>query len=310
MLSTRIAPIVRILLLAALLGLCAARIGARPEQTTETVRARWTSVDGIRVRYFDTESPGKPVVGPVLLFVHGYCGSGSHFELLFPLLDDVGRCVAMDMPGCAASEKPDAPYSVSYFVEFLESFCSVLGLDRVVLVGHSMGGQLAVHFAHRYPERVERLVLLAPDGLAGEEGVWLVATELGTFLEAAFSLANRSMVELALRAVIFGEQAAVRPEVVDSFAQQFETAEGIRSLAAITRDVIGSDPVDEILPSIRHDTLVAWGDEDRLLRPRWANIYAAALPRCRLEWLSGCGHELMLEDPRAVAGLIRGFIAR
>ena len=102
----------------------------------------------------------------------------------------------------------------------------------------------------------------------------------------------------------------MRPEVVDSFAQQFETVEGIRALAAITRDVIGSDPVDGILPAIAHQTLVLWGTEDRLLRPRWAAKYAEALPRCELAWLEGCGHELMLEDPRGVAGLVRAFLAR
>ncbi len=300
----------RILLLAALLGLAGPSLGARSVELTEPVAARWMTVDGVRVRYFDSAARGRAADGPVLLFVHGYCGSGSHFGPLFPLLGDAGRCIAVDLPGCAASEKPDVAYSISFFVEFLDSFRRGLALDRVVLVGHSLGGQVAVHYAHRFPQNVEKLVLLAPDGLAGEEGIWLAATQMGSFLEAAFSLTNRSMVELALRAVIFGEQDAVRPEVVDSFAQQFETVEGIRALAAITRDVIGSDPVDGILPAISHQALVLWGTEDRLLRPRWAAKFAEGLPRCELAWMEGCGHELMLEDPRRVAGLIRAFLAR
>jgi pimeloyl-ACP methyl ester carboxylesterase len=153
-------------------------------------------------------------------------------------------------------------------------------------------------------------VLLAPDGLEGEEGVWLAATELGTLLEAGFSRTNRSMIEIALRTVIFGDTTAVRPDVVDSFAEQFDTREGVCALAAITRDVIGHDPVDEVLPRIGQETLLLWGTDDRLLRPRWAQKFLRLLPRCELAMLEGCGHELMLEDPEAVAGLVRAFLSR
>ncbi len=300
----------RILLVAAFLGLWCARLPARPSEASGNPLIHRAVVDGVAVRYLDTAPHLAGTHGRTLLFVHGFCGAGAHFEPLFPLLSGVGRCIAVDLPGCAGSDKPDAPYSVDYFVEFLDSFCRTLGLTRVALVGHSMGGQIAVHFADRFPGRVDRLVLLAPDGLEGEEGVWLAATELGSLLEAGFSRTNRSMVEIALRTVIFGDTAAVRPDVVDSFAEQFETPQGIRALAAITRDVIGHDPVDEVLPRIGQETLLLWGADDRLLRPRWAQKFLRLLPRCELAMLEGCGHELMLEDPQGVAGLVSAFLSR
>ena len=250
----------RSLFLAAFLCLGCLGLAAQPAEAQDGALVRWAAVDGIAVRYLDTGPQEETSPRRTILLVHGFCGAGSHFEQLFPFLADAGRCVAVDLPGCAGSEKPDADYSVAYFVSFLDSFCRTLGLTSVILVGHSMGGQIAVHFTRSFPDRVDRLVLLAPDGLAGEEGIWLALTELGPLLEAGFSRTNRSMVEIALRTVIFGDTTAVRPEVVDTFASQLDTVEGIRALAAITRDVIGHDPVDDILPLIPHETLVLWGD--------------------------------------------------
>jgi abhydrolase domain-containing protein 6 len=276
----------------------------------DSARVRWAVVNGIAVRYVDSGLREDTSPARTLLLVHGYCGAGSHFDKVLPLLLDTGRCIAVDLPGCGGSQKPDHPYCTEYFVDFLDAFCRTLALERVILVGHSMGGQVAVHFAYRFPERVDRLVLLAPEGLAGEEGVWLAVTGLGSLLEAGFERANRSMVEIALRAVIFGDSGAVCPEVVDTFAAQLETPEGIHALSTITRDVIGHDSVDAILPRIGQETLVLWGDEDRLLRPSWAPRFAEMLPRGELHLLKGCGHAIMLERPAETAALIKEFLSR
>ena len=300
----------RSLFLAAFLCLGCLRLAAQPAEAPDAALVHWAAVDGIAVRYLDTGPQEETSQKRTILLVHGFCGAGSHFQQLFPFLADAGRCVAVDLPGCAGSEKPDADYSVAYFVDFLDSFCRTLKLTRVILVGHSMGGQIAVHFTRSFPDRVDRLVLLAPDGLAGEEGIWLALTELGPLLEAGFSRTNRSMVEILLRTVVFGDTTALRPEVVDTFASQLDTVEGIRALAAITREVIGHDPVDDILPLIPHETLVLWGAEDRLLKPRWAQRYAELLPRAELVMLAGCGHELMMEDPQGAAARIRQFVSR
>jgi abhydrolase domain-containing protein 6 len=279
-------------------------------------------VDGISIRCLDTglpggEAPGGEAPGPTILFVHGYCGAAANFSPLLACLSaGVGgvsgslRCIAVDLPGCAGSDKPEIPYSTAGFVDFLDSFRRSLGLGRIVLVGHSMGGQICVHFTERFPQAVQKLILIAPDGLAGEEGGWLAVTGLGPLVEAGLMLANRSFVEVALRTVVFSDQALVSPALVDCFAEGLLTPEGVRATAEITRRVIGHDPVDGILPRIRQPTLVIWGAEDRLLKPSWGYRFVALLPEAELFVLSECGHAPMLEKPAETAGLIAAFLSR
>jgi abhydrolase domain-containing protein 6 len=283
----------------------------------EGLSAQSLTVDGIRVRYFDTGVPGDAAAARTILFVHGYCGAAANFSPLLPFLSagEGGafrslRCIAVDLPGCAGSDKPDIPYSTASLVDFLDSFRQALGLDSIILVGHSMGGQICVHFAERFPQAVQKLILIAPDGLAGEEGGWLAVTGLGPLVEAGLMLANRSFVEIALRAVVFSDQGLVSPALVDCFAEGLLTPEGVRATAEIARGVIGHDPVDGILPRIRQPTLVIWGAEDRLLKPSWGHRFVALLPEAELFVLPGCGHAPMLEKPAETAGLIAAFLSR
>ena len=287
---------------------------ATPLSAADDTFLRWRDVDGIAVRYLDTGAPsGAPegVEAPrTILFVHGYCGAAANFLPLFPFLAPSARCVAVDLPGCAGSAKPDIEYSIAFFVDFLDTFRRKLGMGRFVLVGHSMGGQIAAHYARRFPETVQKLVLVAPDGLAGEERGWRVIARLDPLIEAGLALTNRSFVTIALRTIIFHDPALVNPDLVDCFAEGLLTSEGAHAVALITRRIIGRDPVDELLPRIQHETLVIWGENDRLLSPRWAPRYIELLPRAGLRVVPECGHAPMLEKPGETAALIGEFLDR
>ena len=285
-----------------------------PLSAADDTFLRWRDVDGIAVRYLDTGVPsGAPegVEAPrTILFVHGYCGAAYNFLPLYPLLAARCRCIAVDLPGCAGSAKPDIEYSIAFFVDFLDSFRRKLGLGRFVLVGHSMGGQISAHYAQRHPRAVEKLVLVAPDGLAGEEGGWLALARLDPLIDAGLALSNRSFVTIALRTIIFHDPAMVSPDLVDCFAEGLLSAEGARATALITRGIIGHDPVDDVLPGLPQETLVIWGESDRLLSVRWAPRYIELLPRAELRTLPACGHVPTLEKPAETAALIGEFLDR
>ncbi len=280
-----------------------------PVSAKDAFILRVGEVDGIAVRYVDTRAPDGEA-SPTILFVHGYCGAAANFQSLFPFLAPSARCIAVDLPGCAGSAKPDLDYDIPFFVGFLESFRRSLGLERFVLVGHSMGGQIAAHYTRRFPDAVHKLILIAPDGLAGEEGGWRVIARLDPLIEAGLALTNRSFVTIALRRIIFHDPAQVSPDLVDCFAEGLLTPEGAYATALITRRIIGRDSVDELLPGIQQETLVIWGEEDRLLSPRWAPRYIELLPRAELGLVPECGHAPMLEKPGQTAVLIAEFLGR
>ena len=303
--------------IAALLAFLALPSSALPAAAGgEVTVPRMISVGGIAVKYIDTGVPAGLAQARTILFVHGFCGAASNFDPLIQrlaagegLAGGPSRCVALDLPGCAGSAKPDVPYSVDWFVDFLESFRQALGLGQVVLAGHSMGGHLCLHYVARYTGTVSRLILFAPDGMAGEEGAWLALTEFGPFVDAGLSLANRSFVEILLRTAVYRNQDLVTPSLVDCYSEGLLTPEGARATAVITRRVIGHDPVDGLLPGIGQPTLIVWGKEDRLLDPSWGPRFARLMPDARLALLEGCGHAPMIEKPVETARLVDAFLA-
>ena len=267
---------------------------------------RWVVVDGMRIRYL--EAGGQPG-DPAILMVHGWAGSAEDFRPLFSLLPSTARALAVDLPGCGQSDKPDAAYDLPYFVSFLKAFCDTLGLHRIVLLGHSMGGQFAVHFTARWPDRVERLILVAPYGLKGEEGIWLGLAGWGGFVDLGFRLNNRLFIEWAMRAnVLYKAPPAVVNAAVESTARSILGPESARAIARITRNVIGHDYVEALLPGITQETLIIWGDHDRVLAPTWAETFLLAIPYARLVMVKDSGHMPMIEHPGETAGLIADFI--
>jgi len=267
----------------------------------------WATVDGMSIHYLDS---GPSRTEAVLLFVHGYSGSAANFKPLFEPLSSVARCIAVDLPGCGRSEKPDTHYTIPFFVDFLASFCRTIGLEKFVLVGHSMGGQIALHYIHRYPYAEGKIVLLAPDGLSGEEGIWLPLAGLGPIVDLGLMLNNRLFIEIALRANVLFDPAYASSEFLDSVAESQLSPGGPRATASITREAIGHDPVDGILPSIRQEALIVWGENDKVLKPEWGSRFLALLPRASLHLLPRCGHMVSIEKAVETADLIAEFINR
>ena len=110
---------------------------------------------------------GAAAPGPLLLMLHGWAGAAADWEPLLAALPDRIHAIAVDLPGCGLSEKPDAAYDMPWFLDMLHGLCAAFQAKQVVLAGHSMGGQIAVHFASRYPDMVEKLILIDPYGLKG-----------------------------------------------------------------------------------------------------------------------------------------------
>jgi abhydrolase domain-containing protein 6 len=269
--------------------------------------SRFVHVKGVRIRFLESGGTGE---GPaVLLMVHGWTGSADDWARLLRVLPPGLRAIAVDLPGCGLSEKPDAAYDMPYFMGALRSFCEALGIPRLILAGHSMGGQIAVHFTSRFPDIVDKLILVDPYGLKGEEGARLLLARLGPVVNLAFLLNSRFFIERAMRANLFLDppQDLVR-SAVEATAASILGRASARAISRITRRIIGREYVEALLPGVFQETLLIWGEKDRLLSPHWADVYASLLRRVTLRTVPGAGHMPMLESPDAVAGLITDFI--
>ena len=271
----------------------------------------WVDVNGMRIHCLAAGVDGNE---PLMVMVHGWAGAAADWAPLLRVLpggrgEGGRRAIAVDLPGSGQSDKPDAPYDMPWFLDFLRTFCAAVGAPTIVLAGHSLGGLIAVHFTAHFPSMVEKLILVDPYGLRGERSRGESLARLGPLVNAGFFLNRRPVIERAIRTnVLYRAEEELVRTAVDSTASSILGPEGARAIARVTRRVVGRLHVDGLLPAISQPTLLLWGENDRLLPPRWGDAFAALLPRATLHKIPAAGHMPMFERPREVAEKISRFL--
>jgi pimeloyl-ACP methyl ester carboxylesterase len=255
--------------------------------------------------------------GPALLFIHGILGSQKQWGHLVDRLDDNHRLIVPDLFGHGESAKPIGDYSLGAHAATLRDLLDKLGIARVTLVGHSLGGGIAMVFSYLFPERVDRLVLVASGGLGREVSPLLRSATLpgaeyvlpviaSGWMRDRISFAGRLLGRVGLR-----PGPDVR-EVWTGFTSLGD-ADTRRAFLATTRAVIdpGGQSVNahDYLPdSTPIPTLVVWGTKDRMI-PAWhAASATTSMENCRVELFQGAGHFPHLDDPDRFAALVREFV--
>ncbi|WP_110239379.1 alpha/beta fold hydrolase [Nocardioides gilvus] len=256
--------------------------------------------------------------GPVVLFIHGMLGSQHNWKHLVERMDDTQRVVVPDLFGHGESAKPMGDYSLSSHAATLRDLLDRLEIDTVTVVGHSLGGGIAMQFFYLFPERVERLVLVASGGLGREVSPLLRSATLPG-AEQFLTVVASAWMTTKLRGL--GDAAARvgwKPGAdVGAMWRGFSSLgdrESRRAFLATTRAVvdIGGQTVsahDKLTDVEPPPTLVVWGSKDRMI-PAWHALKAKeTVPGIRVELFEGAGHFPHLDDPDRFADLLRDFIA-
>ena len=277
-----------------------------------TSAERTVTLHGHAFSYTDSGS------GPALLFIHGILGSQKQWAHLVDRLDDNHRLVVPDLFGHGESAKPVGDYSLGAHAATLRDLLDKLGIAQVTLVGHSLGGGIAMVFSYLFPERVDRLVLVASGGLGREVSPLLRSATLPGAEYVLPVIASGWMRDRISSAGRLLGAVGVRPgrdltEVWDGFTSLGD-ADTRRAFLATTRAVIdpGGQSVNahDYLPdSTPIPTLVVWGTKDRMI-PAWhAASATASIQNCRVELFQGAGHFPHLDDPDRFSALVREFVS-
>ena len=278
-----------------------------PRMTPHTV-----VLHGHELSYVDSGS------GPVVLFIHGILGSQRQWAHLVDRLDDDHRVLVPDLFGHGESSKPLGDYSLSAHAAAMRDLLDHLGVDKVTLVGHSLGGGIAMQFYYLFPGRVERLVLVASGGLGREVNPILRSATLPGAEQVLSVIASQpvlSRVEALGRAASkVGWRPGADISAVWRGFSSLADRESRRAFLATTRAVIdiggqsisARDHLGSVLPV---PTLIVWGSKDRMI-PAWHAINAqVSVPDCEVELFEGAGHFPHLDDPDRFARVLREFIA-
>jgi pimeloyl-ACP methyl ester carboxylesterase len=255
--------------------------------------------------------------GPALLLIHGIGDSSEGWEPLLSELATRFTVIAPDLLGHGRSAKPRADYSVAAYANGMRDLLDVLDIDSVTVVGHSLGGGVAAQFGYQYPERCERLVLVASGGVGPEVTPILRLASLpgadlamipmglptsrlamrlvGRALQVAGTDLGRDADELA-RIIGALPDAAAR----GAFSRTLRSVVDWRGQVVTMRD--RAYLTDEV------PVLLIWGGHDGIIPVRHAELAAAAMPTARLEVFDEAGHFPHHSDPKRFVRCIVDFV--
>ena len=255
--------------------------------------------------------------GPALLLLHGL---GCDHTTWLPVITQLAKkytVIAPDLLGHGASDKPRADYSVGGYANGMRDLLTVLNIDKVTVVGHSLGGGVAMQFGYQFPERTERIVLVAPGGLGPEVTPLIRAVTLPGF-NPVMGLLTLPVVRHAGMA---GMRALARTGMtathdLDEVAEIYDTFKDRRSRKAISQvvravvDTRGQlvTMVDRAYLTQAMPMLVVWGEQDMVIPVKHARTAAAVAPGAIVEVLGNSGHFPHKDHPERFVKIVNDFV--
>jgi pimeloyl-ACP methyl ester carboxylesterase len=252
-----------------------------------------------------------------LVFLHGLGSNLKAWQYNLPAFVKDYRCIAIDLPGFGKSAKGKFPCTMTFFADTVCHFLEILDIQRYVIVGHSMGGQIAMHIARRQPRQCEAMALFAP---AGFETFTKEASEL---IKQWFSPQEvLAASPQTVRANMERNFSAVSPqaqELIDDRLLIMQGADYEDFTYCVSASASGmlDEPVFEWLPDLKQPTLVFYGEDDQYIPNRYLNPVTteeiaytgvSRLPHATLHMLPACGHFPSLEAADLCNELLREWL--
>lgn len=266
------------------------------------------TVDGLRTTVW---TAGPPERDDAVVFVHGNPGSGRSWEPLIGQVSAFARCVAPDMAGYGATDKPARfDYTVTGYASHLAGILDALAVRRVHLVAHDLGGPWGLGWAASWPDRLASLTLIGIGALPGYRWHRFArAYRIPVVGELVLRTASRGAVK---RTLGLGSRRGVPPDFVEDVIAQYRdagTRHAVLSFYRSTSD-LGAVTVTaaEAVGATDPPTLVVWGGGDPYVPARFADVQTRFFRRAKVVVLPESGHWPLVDDPDAVIDAVVPFI--
>jgi pimeloyl-ACP methyl ester carboxylesterase len=255
--------------------------------------------------------------GPALLLLHGL---GCDHTTWDPVIDALARrytVIAPDLLGHGRSAKPRADYTLGGFANGMRDLLTVLGIDKVTVVGHSFGGGIAMQFAYQFPERTERMILVASGGLGPEvsPGIRVISTPGFHQVMGVLTLPGvRHAGVLGLHALkATGLKPARDLDEVANIFSSFRDPQARHAIRHVVRAVVDwrgqiVTMADRAYLTEAMPMAVVWGRDDAVIPVRHASNAGALAPKARVEVFPHAGHFPHKDHPERFAKFVHEFI--
>lgn len=262
-------------------------------------------INGYRIYFEENESFEKK---PAIVLLHGFLSSSFSFRMLVPYLTDDYHVISVDMPPFGKSDKSKKYiYSYKNIAQTVLQLADSLGIERFSLIGHSMGGQIAMNIMLQEPEKIERGILLAGSSYYKRARKHhILASYIPFFSYFIKYYLSKTGVVGNLKSVVYN-QSLIDGAMIRGYREQFEDTRIFSALAHMIRDREGDLP-GELLRQIKTPCLLIWGEHDRIVPVQIGERLVQDLQNSRLVVLKNAGHLLPEEKPKEVYEQIRKFL--
>lgn len=257
--------------------------------------------------------------GPAILLIHGIGDNSTTWNTVQTKLAQRFTVIAPDLLGHGKSDKPRADYSVAAYANGMRDLLSVLEIDRVTVVGHSLGGGVAMQFAYQFPQFVDRLILVAAGGVTKEVNIALRVASLPMGSEAlallrlplvlpTLQVAGR-LAGTVLGTTRMGRDLAEMMRILADLPEPTASSAFARTLRAVV-DWRGQvvTMLDRCYLTESVPVQLIWGTHDSVIPVSHARLAHAAMPGSRLEVFEGAGHFPFHDDPDRFVETVERFI--
>ena len=255
--------------------------------------------------------------GPPVVLIHGMVNSSKHWETVALRLADRYTVVAPDLLGHGDSAAVRGDYSLGAHACSIRDLLTTIGIDRATIVGHSLGGGIAMQFFYQFPQRVERLALISSGGLGHEVspmlrgaalpgaalGIWLVANRR---VREAIDRAGGAMRAAGSRKGIYLQAIARAMRPVQEAAARRAFLQTLRAVIDVRGQKVSA--VDRLYLLGELPTLIVWGERDNTIPIEHGLATAAQIPNCRFATLPKAAHFPNLEDPEGLADALLDWL--
>ena len=285
---------------AALIAIVTLRWLVRPREDIDWRDAKppgqIVAVDGVPLHYIDRGS------GPPVVLIHGFGGHTYTYRYLVPNLAKDLRAVAVDLKGFGYSGRPKkSDYSIGEQARLIVRLMDTLGIDRASVVGHSLGGEVAMRMAANHPERLERLVVAA--SVSGDRIPTLPLTPL---IRPFLWLFARLFGRWLFRRMFYDKRKATK-DVLEAYRRPLRIKGTGNAVYELLRDARREKPVDT--SGIKQPVLILWASHERILPRRTLDRLRRRFPNAEVVTIDRAGHLLLEEQPDASIAAIRRFLA-
>ncbi|OGO21457.1 MAG: hypothetical protein A2144_03365 [Chloroflexi bacterium RBG_16_50_9] len=257
----------------------------------DKIQSKKIKVNGLDVRYF-TAGQGDPLV-----VVHGGGGDASTWLRNIAALSERYTVYAPDLPGFGGSQPLEGDYYIPEMTEFIDNFARSLGLESFYLVGHSVGGGVALSYALESPHKIKKLVLVSSLCLGKEIALWVRIMSVPARLMGAAIMAVLKSVKWLVKTLLIPVEF-----VIPVSFTSINLGSSITTLQEQTL-ILANRLSELVMP-----TLVVWGARDEIVPVRHAYAAARIIPDCQLKVFERRGHNVHRDELHEFSRLVSGFL--